>query len=185
MLRQSLCIICLTEALARFTTNFSDDIHWSLGSIFDSLETSCDSDGVCQKRREVAHAIISMLELWVNSFFVNRRECLERAFCSSNQDAARHGLWAWAVAEIASSTIIRKLPRPIQGSPYQMKNLKLAARVGREGADCALFFTDCPESEIKFLRKAYKWGTEPFIGVEKSEKMLKWAFLRERFSATW
>ena len=80
---------------------FSDDIDHSLESIFDALVTSCYSDHVCEKRREVAHAVISMMDLWLNSYFANRRECLERGFCSSNRDAARHGLLAWAVAEMA------------------------------------------------------------------------------------
>ena len=80
---------------------FSDDIAHSLGSIFDALESVCDSEQACEKRREVAHAVTSMLELWMNSYFANRRECVERAFCSCNRDAARHGLWAWAVAEMA------------------------------------------------------------------------------------
>ena len=78
-----------------------DDIAHSLGSIFDALESFCESEQVCEKRREVAHAVTSMLELWMNSYFANHRECVERAFCSCNRDAARHGLWAWAVAEMA------------------------------------------------------------------------------------
>ena len=89
---------------------FSDDIDHSLESIFESLETSCDLDHVCEKRREVAHAVISMMELWLNSYFANRRECLERAFCSSNRDAARHGLLAWAVAEMARLLSPHMLP---------------------------------------------------------------------------
>ena len=79
---------------------FSEDISHSLETILDALKTSCGSDEQCDRRKEVAHSIISMLELWINSFFANRRECLERAFCLSNRDAARHGLWAWAVAEL-------------------------------------------------------------------------------------
>ena len=80
---------------------FSEDINHSLEAIFDALKTSCGLDLLCDRRTEVAYSIVSMLELWMNAFFANRRECLERAFCLSNRDAARHGLWGWAVAELA------------------------------------------------------------------------------------
>ena len=63
-----------------------------------------------------------------------------------------------------------------------MTNLELAAKVGREGADCALIFTGCPASEFRFMTEASKWASDPLIGEEKSQQMMKWALLRERIS---
>jgi hypothetical protein len=56
-------------------------------------------------RYEMAQSVASMIVLWLRSFLVNHRDCLERAFCEANREAAQHGLWAWAVAELARLVI--------------------------------------------------------------------------------
>ena len=66
-----------------------------------------------------------------------------------------------------------------------MRNLELAAKMGREGADCDLLFTGCPASEFRFMMEASKWASDPFMGDEKLQQMIKGAFLRERYSARW
>ncbi len=79
----------------------SADISWSLNEVYNVLQHHVPGKSTSKNVRfEIAFAVSVMLVLWAKSFIANRRECVERAFCQSNRDAADRGLWAWAVAEL-------------------------------------------------------------------------------------
>ena len=78
--------------------------------IYSTLESRSGNNNNCNNtffseagldlRYEAALSVTSMLNLWTRMFLANRRECLERIFCSANEEAARSGFTAWAIAEV-------------------------------------------------------------------------------------
>ena len=48
----------------------------------------------------LASGTVILMNLWFSCHLINRRECLNRRFCTANEEAAKSGLVQWAMAEL-------------------------------------------------------------------------------------